>query len=67
MGKVISVEAAEKEVLQLFDFNDGIGGWYYGTGWKYEYSGKDQSSVEADNGQMKFNVDYSADKDKGWS
>lgn len=67
MGKVLSVEAAEKEVLQVFDFNDGIGGWYYGTGWEYEYSGKDQSSVEADNGQLKFNLDYSADKDKSWS
>lgn len=67
LGKVLSVSAAEKQVLKVFDFNDGIGGWYYGAGWEYDYSGKDQSSVEADNGQLKFNVDYSADMDKGWS
>lgn len=64
---VTPVYAAEQTVLKKFDFDDGIGGWYYGSGWEYDYSAGGSSSVEADNGQLKFHVDYSADKDKGWS
>ena len=67
MGKVLSVSAAEQTVLKDFNFDDGIGGWYYGSGWEWDYSAKDSSSVEAEDGRLKFNVDYSADKDKGWS
>ncbi len=54
-------------VLAGFDFKDGISGWSYGSGWEYNYSAKDTSSVEADQGQLKFLVDYSNDKDKDWS
>lgn len=64
---VFSVSAAETHVLKVFDFNNGIGGWYYGSGWEYDYSAGASSAVSADNGQLKFDVDYSADKDKGWS
>lgn len=62
-----AVYAAEQTSLREFNFNDGISGWYYGAGWEYEYSGGEGSSVEADNGQLKFNLDYSGDKDKSWS
>ena len=66
-----NVSAAEKEeameLLKNFDFNDGIDGWYYGKGWEYQYSGAENSSVEADDNKLKFNVDYSADKESGWS
>ncbi len=55
------------QVLAGFDFNNGIGGWSYGAGWEYNYSAKDVSAVEADNGRLKFQVDYSGDKDKDWS
>lgn len=64
-GETDQTEAPE--VLAGFHFDDGIDGWYYGAGWEYEYSGKDASSVEADNGRLKFNVDYTNDKEKGWS
>lgn len=57
----------EVRVLAGFDFKDGIGGWSYGAGWEYNYSAKDTSSVEAENEQLKFNVDYTNDKDKDWS
>ena len=55
------------KALAGFDFKDGIAGWSYGSGWEYNYSAKDTSSVEADQEQLKFNVDYTADKDKDWS
>lgn len=63
-----SEDAAEEtvDVLAAFDFNTGIGGWYYGKDWAYNYSAQD-SSVEAEEGQMKLNVDYTKDKDKDWS
>ncbi len=68
--RTVPLQAAEKaqnpDILAEFNFNDGIGGWYYGKGWEYDYSAAD-SSVEADKGQLKFNVDYSNDKEKGWS
>ncbi len=57
----------EQEMITGFDFDNGIDGWYYGSGWEYDYTAKDSSSVEADSGQLKFNVDYTNDKDKGWS
>ncbi len=57
----------EQEMITGFDFDSGIDGWYYGSGWEYDYTAKDSSSVEADSGQLKFNVDYTNDKDKGWS
>ena len=59
--------AKEPEVLAAVDFDAGIDGWYYGAGWEYDYSAKDTSSVEAEDGQLKFTVDYSKDQDKGWS
>lgn len=64
---IMPIMAKAAEELKMFDFADGIDGWYYGSGWEYNYSAKDTSSVEADNGQLKFNVDYSADKDQDWS
>lgn len=57
----------EQEMIAGFDFDNGIDGWHYGNGWEYNYSAKDSSSVEADRGQLKFNVDYTEDKDKEWS
>ncbi len=59
--------AKEPKVLAAVDFDAGIDGWYYGAGWEYDYSAKDTSSVEAEDGQLKFTVDYSKDQDKGWS
>lgn len=67
----LNVYAAETqqdlEVVQTFDFADGIDGWYYGAGWEYQYSGAENSKVEADNGRMKFTVDFSKDKGYDWS
>lgn len=59
-------DGQKQDILASFDFQDGIGGWYYGKGWEYDYSAAD-SSVEAEDGQLKFYVDYSADQDKSWS
>lgn len=70
-AKSISVSAASQiqdEVTLLSqNFNSGIDGWSYGSGWEYNYSGKDNSSVEADNGMLKMNVDYSKDAEQSWS
>ena len=38
----------EQEMITGFDFDSGIDGWYYGSGWEYDYTAKDSSSVEAD-------------------
>lgn len=57
----------EQDMIAGFDFDSGIDGWHYGNGWEYNYSAKDASSAEADAGQLKFNVDYTEDKDKEWS
>ncbi len=57
----------EQDMIAGFDFDSGIDGWHYGNGWEYNYAAKDASSVEADAGQLKFNVDYTEDKDKEWS
>ena len=61
LGKVLTVSAAEQQALKVFDFNDGISGWYYGSGWEYDYSAGSSSAVSADDGQLKFDVDYSGD------
>ena len=47
----------EQDMIAGFDFDSGIDGWHYGNGWEYNYAAKDASSVEADAGQLKFNVD----------
>lgn len=54
-------------MLKKFDFDAGIDGWYYSSGWEYNYSAGGTSSVEADNNRLKMNVDYSKDADKDWS
>lgn len=60
-------EETGKNMLKKFDFDAGIDGWYYGSGWEYNYSAGGTSSVEADNNRLKMNVDYSKDADKDWS
>lgn len=65
--KVYATSQAEgKEAVFSQNFNSGINGWSYGNGWEYQYSAKD-SSVEADDGMLKMNVDFSKDVDQGWS
>lgn len=44
-----------------------LGSWYYGSGWEYQYSGAENSSVSQENGMVKATVDYSADADKNYS
>lgn len=71
LGGLFEVQAAETKetgtILKSWDFTDGITGWYYGgTGWEWQYTGAD-SDVEAAEGMLKANVDYSADGDKSWS
>lgn len=61
-----ATQADEKETLFSQDFNSGISGWCYGSGWEYQYSATD-SSIEEDNGMLKMNVDFSKDADKSWS
>lgn len=67
----LNVYAAEAqqdlEVVQTFNFDDGIDGWTYDKGWDWDYSGADKTAVAGDNGRLKFTVDYSKDKDKGWA
>ncbi len=57
----------EMEEIQTFDFTGGIDGWTYDKGWDWDYSGADKTAVAGDNGRLKFTVDYSKDKDKGWA
>lgn len=68
-GTAKTVYAAEETgmVLAGFDFASGIAGWSYGAGWEYDYSGAAASSVEAEDGMLKMNVDFSADAEKSWS
>lgn len=66
-AKVYAASQAEgKEAVFSQNFNSGINGWSYGNGWEYQYSAKD-SSVEADDGMLKMNVDFSKDAEQGWS
>lgn len=53
--------------LKTWDFTDGIGSWAYNSGWDYQYSGTDNTSVAAEDGKLKVNIDYSQDGDKSWS
>lgn len=59
---------ATDTVLQSWDFDDGLQDWYYGgEDWEYQYDGGANSSIEADEGQLKINVDYSGNSDADWS
>lgn len=62
----VETNSIEEVELGSFDFEDGIDGWYYGDGWEYQYNGT-LPTIEAENGRLKVNVDYSQDKDKDWS
>ncbi|MCD8051544.1 MAG: hypothetical protein LUE89_07690, partial [Clostridiales bacterium] len=42
-------------------------GWYYGSGWEWQYSGADNSSVTQENGMVKATVDFSADSGYSYS
>ncbi len=55
-------------VVANWDFEDGVDGWYAGTNddWGYQYTGE-QPTVEAADGMLKFNVDYSHDGAVDWS
>ena len=68
--EVLEVQAEEnatETVLKSWDFTNDIAGWYYGgTSWEYQYTGVG-SSVEASQGMLKANVDYSAEGAVGWS
>ena len=65
INNVYAAEATQEVFTQNFD--SGINGWYYGAGWEYQYSGAENSKVEAKDGRLNFTVDYSKDKSQGWS
>lgn len=46
-----------------WDFNDGINGWTYGSGWDSTTT----TTIEADQGGLKVNVDYSNDTTSTWN
>lgn len=58
-------EGGTTETALSWDFEDGIAGWSYGAGWEWQYTGG--GSVEAENGMLKLNLDYSNDTDYDWS
>lgn len=64
------VKAEQKiqdNVLKSWSFDTDVQGWEYASGWEYEYSGVDNTSVAFDNEMLKVDVDYSKDADKGYS
>jgi len=67
--EILGTKGAEEEqdAVKSWDFSSGKDGWYYGTGWEYNYQSAANSSVVADNGKLKINCDYSKDKDQSWS
>lgn len=62
----VETNSIEERELGGFDFEDGIDGWYYGEGWEYQYNGA-IPTIEAEDGKLKVQVDYSQDQDKDWS
>ena len=67
VAKAATDEATGATVVKAWNFTTGTDGWEYGTDWEYEYHGIENSSVSWDNGKLKATVDYSNDKDQGWS
>ena len=68
---ITTVSAADgetdAEVVKSFDFSDSAQGWYYGSGWEWQYSGAANTSVSAENGMLKVSTDFSADAGYEWS
>lgn len=60
-------DSTEGTTIKSWNFTTGVDGWNYGTGWEYQYSGADNSSVAWDDGKLKATVDFSQDSDKSWS
>lgn len=64
----VQAEGDTHQTAYVFDFDSGIDGWSYGTGWEYQYNGEIPTvEADAENGRMKITVDFSRDADKGWS
>lgn len=63
-----SEESAE-EVLKSWTDQSGYESWYYGDGWEYNYSGKENSAVayDAEQDAIQVTVDYSKDAEQSWS
>ncbi|MGN8774140.1 glycosyl hydrolase [Candidatus Weimeria sp. HCP3S3_B5] len=59
--------SAKETTLASFDFNKGIDGWYYGKGWEYQYDSGSSTTVDADCGALRMNVDFSKNSDSDWS
>lgn len=70
-GLVAAAEEEQTEEVVLASWIDQAGyeAWYYGDGWEYNYSGKDNSAVayDAEMDALKLTVDYSADAAQDWS
>ena len=60
-------QTMQDNVLKSWSFDTDVQGWEYASGWEYEYSGVDNTSIAFDNEMLKVEVDYSQDADKGYS
>ena len=61
------VKKSDERVCKSFDFNKGIDGWYYGAGWEWDYDSGKTTTIEAENGELRMNVDFSKNSSSGWS
>ncbi|SCW74398.1 Carbohydrate binding module 27 [Lachnospiraceae bacterium C10] len=61
------VQKNDERVCKSFDFNKGIDGWYYGAGWEWDYDSGKTTTIEAENGELRMNVDFSKNSSSGWS
>lgn len=61
-----SAQQPEKneDTVAFWDFEDGIDGWYYDSNWS---NIGEKGSVEAENGMLKFSIDYSEQGDNSWA
>ena len=64
-AKLVEPETATEEVVYEQNFDEGIAGWE-DAGWNYQYDGN-KPTVEAYNGMLQVNVDYSKNADTSWS
>lgn len=65
---VSAEDVTDATYAKMFDFEDGSTmGWYYGSGWEWQYSGAKNSSIAEENGLLKVNTDFSADVSADWS
>ncbi len=62
-----SGKKSSETMIRTFDFNKGIEGWYYGAGWEWDYDSGKNTTIEADKGELRMNVDFSKNSSSGWS